>query len=317
MKVLLAGATGAIGVPLVTRLLAAGDQVTGIVRSSAGAEALGRLGADSVGADVLDRDTLLGELQGRRYDAVVHELTALKKPPARYRDMSATNTLRTTGTTNLLQAAHAVGATRFVTQSIVFGYGYRDHGDRVVTEDDPFGEPGDRRLAPTLAAMKSAEDQAFADPNLEGVALRYGLFYGADITTTTRMLRRRMLPVPRSGGRLAMIHHDDAADATVAALRVGRADSAYNIVDDTPVTWRGYVEAIATVVDAPHPMVVPGWLLRSVAPYAGLFMTRVNITVSNDRARHDLGWTPSHPSYLDGITASAQRAGLPTSHPDR
>lgn len=109
MKVLLAGATGAIGVPIVKCLIAAGDQVTGIVRSSAGADTLGQLGADTVGADVLDREALLGALRGRRYDAVIHELTALKKPPAWYRDMSATNTLRTIGTANLLEVAHIVG----------------------------------------------------------------------------------------------------------------------------------------------------------------------------------------------------------------
>lgn len=317
MKVLLAGGTGAIGVPLVTRLLAAGDQVTGIVRSTAGTETLSRLGADTVRADVLDPGALLGAVNGHRYDAVIHELTALKKPPARYRDMSATNLLRTSGTTNLLQAAHLVGATRFVTQSIVFGYGYRDYGDSVLTEDDPFGEPDDGPLAETLAAMKSAEDQVFADPDIEGVALRYGLFYGADITTTTSMLRRRMLPVANSDSRLAMIHHDDAASATVAALHQGGADTAYNIVDDTPVTWRRYVEAIANAVNAPRPMVVPGWLLRAVAPYAGLFMTRLNMTVSNVRARQDLDWSPSYPCYLDGITASAVQAGLAASHPNR
>lgn len=317
MKVLLAGATGAIGVPVVTRLLAAGDQVTGIVRSGAGAETLGRLGADVILADALDRDALLGALQGRRYDAVIHELTALKKPPARYRDMSSTNTLRTAGTANLLEAARTVGATRFVTQSIVFGYGYRDHGDTALIEDDPFGEPSSGPLAATLAAMRSAEDQVFTDPNFEGVALRYGLFYGADITTMTRMLRRRMLPVTTSGGRLAMIHHDDAADATVAALHRGGADTAYNIVDDTPVTWRRYVEAIAATVDAPRPLVLPGWLLRALAPYAGLIMTGVNMTVSNARARRDLGLTPVHPSYLEGITASAQTAGLTIRNPSR
>ena len=135
-------------------------------------------------------------MEGRRFDAVIHELTALKKPPARYRDMSATNTLRTTGTRTCCRWPTLVGAARFVTQSIVFGYGYRDHGDTVLTEEYPFGEPAERgRWTQSLAAMKSAEEQVFADPDVEGVALRYGLFYGADIAATTRMLRRRMLPV--------------------------------------------------------------------------------------------------------------------------
>ncbi len=304
MKVLVAGATGAIGVPVVTRLLAAGDQVTGIARSAVAAEQLVLCGADAVRADVLSRDDLLQALRGMRFDTVIHELTALKKPPARYRDMAGTNRLRSTGTTNLLDAARNVGATRFVTQSIVFGYGYRDHGDAVISEASAFGEPIAGPAAPTIAAMRSAEDQVFGDPGVEGIALRYGLFYGRDMAATGSLLRRRMLPVPTSGGRLAMIHHDDAAAATVAALRNGGVDTAYNIVDDTPVTWRDYVEAVAAALRAPKPIVLPGAVLRAVAPYAGLFMTRVDMTVSNAKARTELGWAPVHRSYRDGIAAS-------------
>ena len=76
-----------------------------------------------------------------------------------------------------------------------------------------------------------------------------------------------------------MIHHDDAADATVAALHRGGADTVYNIVDDTPVTWRSYVESIASAATRLAPG-VPGWLLRALAPYAGLFMTGLSMTVA-------------------------------------
>lgn len=312
MRVLVAGATGAIGIPLVTRLLAAGDEVTGIVRSRSGADLARSLGADVVHADVLDRQRLLDALTGRTYDAVVHELTSLKKPPARFADMVATNLLRTTGTRNLLDAARTVGATRFVTQSIVFGYGYVDHGDRPITEDDPFGRPSGDRFSPSIAAMGSAENQVFESPDVEGIALRYGLFYGRDIATTAELLRRRRLPVTASAGRLAMVHHDDAAAATVAALRRGRPGTAYNVVDDTPVTWRAYATAVADAVGAPAPLVLPRWLLRLAAPYAARFMSGVSMTVSTTRARNELGWTPQYPSYLVGVAASAAAAGLAT-----
>lgn len=75
--------------------------------------------------------------------------------------MSGTNRLRTTGTANLLVAVHRVGAPRFLTQSIVFGYGYRDHGDTALTEVEPFGQQDNGPLGPTLAAMRSAEEQIF------------------------------------------------------------------------------------------------------------------------------------------------------------
>ena len=80
-------------------------------------------------------------MKGLSADAVIHELTALKTAPARHSGMAATDRLRIGGTANLLAAAETMGATTFLTQSIIFGYGYRDHGDRVLTEEDPFGRP--------------------------------------------------------------------------------------------------------------------------------------------------------------------------------
>jgi nucleoside-diphosphate-sugar epimerase len=317
MRVLLGGATGAIGIPIVTRLVEGGNDVTGITRTEWGAAALADLGADSVRADVLDRDGLLGAVAGRRYDAVIHELTALKKPPARFGDMTATNVLRTTGTENLLAAARAVGATRFVTQSIVFGYGYADHGDEPLTERSRFGQPSADRFAPSILAMAAAENQVFDSPDVEGVALRYGLFYGRDIATVATMMRGRRLPVTSYAGTLGFVHHDDAAAATVAALRRGRADSAYNIVDDTPISWRDYATKVASTVSAPPPLTLPGWLLRTVAPYAGRFMTRVSMVVSNARAKEELGWKPEYGSSAEGVGASAYDAGLATTRSGR
>lgn len=305
MKVLIAGATGAVGVPLVTLLVAAGHQVTGVVRSSTGTALLRGLGAAAVEADVLDRDGLLRAVEGLACDAVVHQLTALKKAPIRVAGMAATSELRRRGTTHLLQAAHTVGADRFLTQSIVFGYGFRDHGPRPLSETDPFGQPRGDRYDPVVAALASAEQQIFADPHVQGVALRYGLFYGRDLAVVEHMLRRRSLPVTSSLATLAMIHHNDAAAATVAALERGRADTAYNIVDDTPVSWSGYVTAAADATGAPSPWSVPGPVLRTIAPYAGRVATQVSMVVSNERAKQDLGWLPRYPSCAAGLHASA------------
>jgi nucleoside-diphosphate-sugar epimerase len=117
MRVLLAGATGALGVPLVRQLLASGHEVTGITCTEAGAGLLWDLGASSVIADALDRDALLRAVDDRAADAVIHQLTALKKLPPWHRDLEPTNRLRVRGTANLLAAAELVGAHRFVTQS--------------------------------------------------------------------------------------------------------------------------------------------------------------------------------------------------------
>src|SRR5262245_48890837 len=171
MRVLLAGASGAVGTPLTRQLIAAGHQVVGVTRSQANAQRLRNAGAEAVVADVMDRESLLTAVRDVRADAVMHQLTALGTRKL-VNAMQGTNILRTTGTAHLLAAARAVGAHRFLTQSIVFGYGYRDHGPHVITEDDPFGEPVSGPLAPAVAAMRSTEEQVFTADEIEGVALR-------------------------------------------------------------------------------------------------------------------------------------------------
>ncbi len=303
MQVLLAGASGTLGGPLVRQLVAAGHQVSGTTRSSQGASRIMQLGGSAIVVDVMDRDALLKAVEGRAFDAVINELTALKKAPIRHRDMAQTNALRIEGTAHLLEAAQATGAQRFLTQSIVLGYGYMDHGTTPLTEDSPFGVPRGNAFDPHLAAMVSTEQQVTKAAGIEGIALRYGLFYGADIDTFVDMLRRRMLPVTRNGGEIPFIHHEDAAAATVAALPHGRAGSAYNIVDDRPVTFRQLVTAIAEHQQAPRPLVVPEWVLAVAAPYAKALFAGVSMRVSNARAKKELSWQPKYPSIFDWIKA--------------
>lgn len=297
MRVILAGATGTLGRVLVPELIRAGHEVVGIARSRDAADRLTRVGAAAIVADVMDRDGLLAAARGESADAVIHELTALKKVPLRHRDMDQTNRLRETGSAHLIELARAVGARRFITQSIVFGYGYRDHGETTLTEASPFGRPEGNAFDPHLAAMVSAERQAMDTDGIEGVALRYGLFYGADIPNMTRMLRRRGLPVVRDGGRLAFVHHEDAATATVAALEKAPPRSVYNIVDDRPATFRELITAVASTHETPAPLVVPQWVLNAAAPYGGKVLGGVSMNVSNAAAKQDLDWAPRYPGY--------------------
>lgn len=310
MKVLLAGGTGTLGIPVLTSLRAHDHEVLAIVRSREGEARVRSLGATPIFADVMHRDSLLRAVDGMRADAVIHELTALKKLPVKHADMTATNALRTQGTTHLLDAARAIGATRFLTQSIVLGYGYYNHGDTVLTEDSPFGQPRGDAFDPHLSAMRSSEQQIFDAEGIDGISLRYGLLYGEDIDKVVGMLRKRSLPVPKAGGLLPFIHHRDAASATAAALTFGRPGSAYNIVDDQPATFRQLFTAIADARHAPRPLTLPTWLLRAAAPYGGPVLDGVSMRVSNTKARSELDWKPAYPSFRDGVWIAP---GLPDS----
>jgi nucleoside-diphosphate-sugar epimerase len=305
MRVLVAGASGAIGIPLVRLLRGAGHEVTAIHRDPSGQDRLAVAGAVPVRADVLDPAGLNQALAGQRVDAVIAELTALKKMPLRHRDMAATNRLRTEGTANLLDAARRLEARRFVAQSMAFGYGFGDWGPRVLTEAQPFAPPGFGPFESHLAALRAAESQVLETAGLEGIALRYGLFYGpgpaSDALVTA--LRRRMLPVIRGSGVLPWVYIDDAAAATVAALDRGEPGTGYNIADDEPVSLTAMVTAIAAAIGAPRPVTVPQWMLAAV-PYARTVAVG-GLRVSSAKAKVALGWTPSVPTYQEGAELMA------------
>ena len=297
-SILLAGAGGVLGRHVARALTDAGHKVTGLSRSQ----------DDGIRADLMDRDALLRAVEGHRFDTVIHAATALRKPPMRHRDMHATNALRVEGTAHLVEAAQATGARRFVTESMVFGYGYGDHGDRPLTEDDPFGPHGSSpELEAHIAAMRTKEQLTFGTAGLEGVALRFGLFYGPGGTDALfPLLRRRQLPLPDDRGRvLPWVELTDAARAVVAAVERGRPGQAYNVTDRTPLGFRAHLLAVAGEFGLPKPMTVPLWLMRPMT-YAHTVMSST-LRVSSAKAERELGWTPAYPSCREGL--AAMRAG--------
>jgi len=315
MRVVVAGATGTVGSELCRQLIPAGHEVIGITRSGAGAKRLRDLNMTAVIADVMNRDSLLSALDGVSADAVIHQATSLKRVPTSHRDLYATDALRVRGTANLLAAARQVGAGRFVTQSFLFGYGYGDHGDALITESAPFGRPERGAFDRHLAAMRSNETQVLGADDLIGTSLRYGVFYGNEPSTLRLfdLSERRLLVAPRRGGMVSFIHIEDAAAAALAALENGRAGQAYNIVDDRPVGWTTYLNTIADMVSRPRPWRVPNVLLR-LSPYLGTMMVRCNLRLDNAKALSDLDWAPLHTSIFTGLreVAAHRASGEPS-----
>ena len=287
MRVLLSGASGAIGSHLVPLLTAAGHAVAGITRTPG---SLRNSGAGEVVADLNDRAGLLAALSGERFDAIIHQATSLKRAPKGFRDMRETNRLRWEGMSALIAAARATGASRLVMASHVSGYGLQDHGSHVRDEESSFAMLPGTQLDAVQSALLSGEQQARA---FGGMALRYGIVYRA---------RGPIPAVPSDwNGELAFIHVEDAAAATVAALERGTPGSVYNVVDDVPVSWQRLHTKRAEAFELPEPASYPSWLFRRVAPYGGELLTRTSMRVSNAKAKAELGWAPHYSGYADAI----------------
>ncbi|MFE2998821.1 NAD-dependent epimerase/dehydratase family protein [Nocardia sp. NPDC059246] len=310
MKVVVAGATGAIGRPLVTALRQAGHQVYALTRGGRGAEVARSLGATPLVANVMDRSDLMRATERLTADAVIHQLTSYRySPPTHYHapGLLRTNALREIGSKHLVELAQRTGARRYLTQSLIVGYGLRDHGSRLVTEQDPFGRIQGDVTDGIIGALHEAESSAWRAPGIDGIALRYGLFYGPGASESfVRALRLRMFPLPSTGtGYVGFVHLADAAAATVAALERGVAGQAYNIVDDEPITWDTMFDAMAETVGARPPRRLPARLVRMASPLAAAQMLDFSIRVSNAKARADLGWKPMYPTYREGLPTLA------------
>ena len=309
MKVLLAGATGALGRQLVPRLVAAGHEVAGMTRSESRRQAVLDLGATPVVADALDRDQIARAVADVEPEAILHELTALTGALGRRnidRSFVETNRLRTEGTDNLLAAGRAAGVRRFVAQSFA-GWPFARTGGPVKTEDDPLDTDPLPSMRQTLAAIRHLEDAVTGADWTDGIVLRYGGFYGPGTSLALdggehlELIRKRRLPIVGDGGGLwSFIHVEDAAEATVAALERGQP-GIYNVVDDDPRPVREWLPTVAEAVGAKPPRRVPLWLGRLAAgEAAGLMMTEAR-GASNAKAKRELGWQPRYPSIRDGL----------------
>jgi nucleoside-diphosphate-sugar epimerase len=297
-----AGAAGAVGRRLLPMLRQAGHDVTGTTRSERTAPLIRDLGAEPAVVDMFDADAVSRAVAAAAPEAVIHQLTSIPQEinPKRMAEQFETNNrLRREGTRNLVDAARAAGVRRIVAQS--FGQAYAP-GTGLRVEEDPLAvERGD-----IVQAIADLEQIVTQTDGIEGVALRYGIFYGpgtgyASDGMLCEMLRHRRLPIVGQGeGVHSFIHVDDAAAAALRALDQG-SPGIYNVADDEPAPVREWVPYLAEVLDAPKPRRVPVFVARWFGGEYGVsYMTRSQ-GVSNEKAKRELSLGLRYPSWRLGF----------------
>jgi nucleoside-diphosphate-sugar epimerase len=307
MRVFVAGATGAVGRPLLAQLREAGHEVVGTTRSPERAETIRALGAEPVVLDALDTKALRAAVIEARPEVVINQLTRLpdrlnyRKPEQTF---GATTELRGRAGPALAGAAAEAGARRLIAQSVCFFYA--STGKAAHTEEDPLMQlPPETPAARGVIALEALERATLETPGLEGVVLRYGYFYGAHTHygrdgTWADDARRRRFPIIGGGtGIFSFIEIDDAASAALAAL--DRGSGIYNICDDEPARMSEWLPLFAESLGAKRPFRVPVWPAGLVAGRQVAVMATRLEGASNEKAKRELAWRPRFPSWRQGF----------------
>ena len=308
MRILLAGASGAIGQYLIPQLITEQHEVIGAFRNPAHTDRVQSLGATPLFLDALDGKAVDKALAEIKPQVVIHQLTAI---PAHLdlrhidRDFEATNRLRTEGTRNLATAAVKAGVEIFIAQSFA-GWPYAPRGIMLKTEEDDLDPSPTPKLKAMLDAIETLEHTVLREKGFTGIVLRYGPLYGpgsniAHDGAMVEEIRAHKVPVVGQGtGVWSFLHLHDAATATVAALAHAKP-GIFNIVDDDPAPVVDWLPYLAECVGAKPPMHVPAMAAKFlIGEHAVILMNDIR-GVSNEKARNELNWTPKWSSWRQGF----------------
>ncbi len=301
MRVFVAGASGAIGEPLIAELLKQGHSVVGMTSSEARAKNLERQGVEAAIVDAFDAAGVEAALRRSKAEVVIDELTSLPKEQSDMPKYAAGDRkLRIEGGGNLFRAANASGVRRYLQQSS--GFFLKAAEGTLADESSPLDVNASPGIAASARTYTELEARLFSSNAIEGVALRYGFFYGPKTwyhpgEAAANMVMRQQNPVVGMGqGVSSFVHIDDAATATVALLTA--EPGVYNLVDDDPSPQAVWLPAFAKFVGAPEPAHMSEAEVAAIAGEDAVYYATKLSGASNAKATRVLGWKPRRLEWL-------------------
>jgi nucleoside-diphosphate-sugar epimerase len=301
MRIFVAGASGAIGQPLIAELVRRGHEVTGMTHSEAGARNLADMGAAVARVSAFDAAAVEQALRDARAEVVIDELTSLPKDPS---EMAASapgdRRLRIEGGGNLHRAARANGVRRYIQQASGF---FLEPGSGLADETAGMAIGASPGVAASARTYAELEARVLNAGDMEGVALRYGFFYGPgtwyhpDGASADQVRRQEVSVIGNGEGVWSWVHIEDAAIATVETLTA--PPGVYHVVDDDPSPVAAWLPAFARFVGAPAPpRVTVEEALAAAGEDAVYYGTKLR-GASNEKAKRTFGFRPRRLEWLD------------------
>lgn len=296
MKILIAGASGAIGQPLVDLLVQEGHEVHGITQSNERALIIAGKGGKPLIVNVLERDAVFSSMSNIKPDIVIDMLTHLPKeytPESMQKAAVLDAKIRSEGGAYLQTAAETYGAKRYIVQSSGFLYA---PGVGLADENTPFAFEATPGIASGAQLYSEIEQRVLESKKIDGVALRFGFFYGPGTWfhrhgNVAEQIQKKQFPIIGNGeGVWNFVHIEDAAKAVRSAIY--SYPGAYNVVNDHPSQMREWLPAFAYYAGSER----PSWItdeegLKEKGADAVYFATKLR-GASNLKAKRDFNFQP-------------------------
>jgi len=265
--------------------------------------------------DVFDAQGMIELVRSAEPEGVVNMASKWSVNPTRVPQVTPANEIREHGARNVVAAAVASRARRYVNESMMFVYGYGDRPEPLTESDSParVKSKGLQRVIDAILAAEGAVRERTERGEIEGACVRFGLFHGQHADSSRLMfdlVRKRRLPLISSGDTVrSWIELEDAARAVADMLERAPAGSIYNVVDDEPVTMRDYIGEIVRLTGAKAPRRMPHWLIKLGASYVAAAFGGGQLPVSNAKIKDELGWSPRYPTYREALRPLEERLG--------
>jgi UDP-glucose 4-epimerase len=332
LTVAVTGPTGDIGRALMRALdrEPSVGRVIGMARSPFDPADAGWEKAEYRRGDILDHDSVAGLVA--EADVVVHLAFIIVGGREETREVNLE------GSRNVFEASVGAGVERLVYTSSVAAYGFHDDNPQPLTEDvGPRGSEGFYYSA-QKAELEGQLAEAVAGSDVDAYVFRPCIVAGPDAQTMIEMVVEQYqvggrLPIvqraleglpflapvlPDPGVPFQLVHHDDVANALVAAICGRGAPGTYNLADDGELRVSDLAGELGWW-SVPIPRQAVGALAEATGRIPGLpaqvaWLNAFTIPVLMDtaHAREELGWMPQHDAEetLRAMVAAARREGL-------
>jgi nucleoside-diphosphate-sugar epimerase len=258
-------------------------------------------GASAAIVDAFDAAAVEAILRRSKAEVLIDELTSLPKDQNEMPKYAAGDRkLRLEGGGNLFRAAIAAGVRRYMQQSS--GFFLKAAEGSLADESSPLDVNASPGVAASARTYTELEARLFGSNAIEGVALRYGFFYGPKTwyypgaSAAEGVMQRQNSVVGMGQGVSSFVHINDAAIATVAALTA--EPGVYNVVDDDPSPQNVWLPAFAHFLGAPAPPRMSEAEAKATAGDDAVYYATSLTGASNAKAKRMLGWKPRRLEWL-------------------